>query len=226
VLRGIAFRLGALRRRLLPDPCEPDVVATVNRYVRPGNTCLDVGAHIGIITRALAAAAGGDGRVVAFEAYPENAEALRSTLADEGLGWVAVENVAVTDGAEAAVWLHPGRSRLGAEWNVLGYDLDGVETLAEVEVPAASLDDFLPAGAPVDFVKIDVEGAEGRVLAGMHRLLREAKPIVLIEFHDDESWDGRHFLLEAGYQLETLAGKLIDPTADRFYHCLARPPAE
>jgi FkbM family methyltransferase len=215
-----------LKRRLFEPPYEPDVVAAIKRNVHRGAVCVDVGAYVGAITRVLAGAAGRKGRVVAFEAYPQNAEALRTALAREGLGWVTVENLAVTDGADPQVWLHPGRSRWGAEWNVVGHDVDGHAAPRELEVPATSLDDYLPAGDPLDFAKIDVEGAEGLVLAGMRRLLREARPVVLVEFHDDQGWAGRRHLLDAGYRLETLAGEPVAPDAGRIYHCLARPPAE
>jgi FkbM family methyltransferase len=146
-------------------------------------------------------------------------------LDEWGSGWVTVENLAVTDGAEPSVWLHPGRGRADGEWNVVGYGVDGFQTAPELEVAATSLDAYVASGERLDFVKIDVEGAEGQVLAGMRRLLREARPIVLIEFHDDEGWGGRHHLLEAGYRLETLDGHAVAPDAPRIYHCLAFPPA-
>ena len=219
----LRYRLGTLRLRLFPKPYEPEVVAAIKSIVRPGATCVDVGAFLGTITRVLADAAGRNGRVVAFEAYPPSAERLRSALAAEGLSWITVENVAVTDGAEPTVWLHTGRARLNAEWNVMGHDVDGNETPPELEVRAISLDDYLPSGEPLHFVKIDVEGAEARVLAGMQRLLAEARPVVLVEFHDEEGWAGRHRLLEAGYRLETLAGAPIGRDDSRVYHCLASP---
>lgn len=214
-----------LKLRLFPPPYEPEVVAAIERNVLPGATCADLGAHVGAITRVLAGAAGRDGRVIAFEAYPPNADDLREALSAEGFGWVIVENLAVTDGAEQTVWLHSGRDRMSAEWNVVGHDVEGRETPPELEVRATSLDDYVPGGEPLDFVKIDVEGAEARVLAGMRRLLREAHPIVLVEFHDDAGWDGRRHLLDAGYRLETLEGQPVGPNASRVYHCLARPPA-
>jgi FkbM family methyltransferase len=223
MLAGIRFRLEQLRRRIVPETYEPDVAATIRRIVRPGDTCLDVGANVGALTRPLATAVGPGGRVIAYEAYPPTAEALRESLAAEGLGWVTVENVAVTDGGERTVWLYPGRNRWNGEWNIVGHDVEGRETAPEVEVTAVSLDDYLAAAERVDFVKIDVEGAEGRVLKGMQRLLRQARPFVLVEFHDDEGWAGRRYLLDAGYGLETLRGQPIPPNAGRVYHCLARP---
>ena len=69
-----------LRRRLSEPPYEPEVVAAIKHNVRRGAVCVDVGAYAGVITRVLARAAGREGRVVAFEAFPENAEALRLAI--------------------------------------------------------------------------------------------------------------------------------------------------
>ena len=225
IVNSLRYRLGKLKRRFFPPQYEPEVVAAIKRVVSQGATCVDVGAHVGAITRVLARAAGTSGRVVAFEAYPPNADTLRQALATEGVGGVVVENIAVTDGSEPSVWLHPGRSRWSSEWNVVGHDVEGHETPAELEVPATALDAYFPTGQHLDFVKIDVEGAEDRVLAGMTRLLAEAQPVVLIEFHDDRGWAARRHLLDAGYRLERVTGEPVPADADRVYHCLALPPA-
>jgi FkbM family methyltransferase len=110
---------------LFPPTYEPKVVAAIRRNVDPGPTCVDTGAHAGAITRALAGATGSAGRVIAFETYPPSAANLREKLRSENLNWVTVENITVTDGTEQVVWLHPGRGRWSAEWNVVGHDVDG-----------------------------------------------------------------------------------------------------
>lgn len=61
---------------------EPDVCATIERIVKPGWVCVDVGAHVGRITHLLADLVGPAGCVVAFEAHPVNVEQLRHNLAD------------------------------------------------------------------------------------------------------------------------------------------------
>lgn len=201
---------------------EPDVQAYIRGLVRPGWTCADVGAHEGIYTRLLAELVGESGRVVAFEAHPENARRLRSSLGDEHRGRVTVERLAVTDGAEERVTLHPGRGRASQEWNVTGIDLEGRPTPGELNVPAVSLDAYF-ADRSLDFVKLDVEGAEALVLRGMRRLLREGRPAIVVEFHTREGWDGRTELLDAGYRLLTTTGDAIDagPEAARVYQVVA-----
>ena len=226
-LRPLYAAVAGQRTPSLDDAAyEPEVRGALERIVQPGWVCADVGAHHGILTATLARLVGEDGRVIAFEAHPDNVALLRKAFgADERGSWVTIENLAVTDGGADSVWLHAGRGRHSTEWNVGGTDLDGNPTPAEVEVPATSLDRYFEPGARLDFVKIDVEGAEGDVLAGMQRLLRETRPVLAIEFHHDAAWEGRRHLFDAGYDLQTLDGTRLDPERDttRVYQCLAVP---
>jgi FkbM family methyltransferase len=214
--------LARLRQR--DTAYEPELQAAITRLVQPGWTCADVGAHWGIFTRLLANLVGENGRVVAFEAHPSNARRLRMSLGRRLRGRVTVENLAVTDGSAERVTLHPGRQTASREWNVVGTDLEGRPTPAALEVGATALDSYF-ADKPLDFIKLDVEGAEAEVLRGMRRLLRESGPAMAIEFHTETGWAGRSELIDAGYRLETLAGEPIDagPEAQRVYQCLALP---
>ena len=203
---------------------EPEVQAAIARVVQSGWTCADVGAHEGIYTRLLAKLVGETGRVVAFEAHPKNAHSVQKSLSRAMRDRVTVENVAVTDGEVERVTLYAGRNRWSQEWNVTGMDLDGHPTAAELDVPATSLDRYFADGR-LDFAKLDVEGAENLVLRGMRRLLREQRPVLVVEFHTPEGWAGRTELLDAGYRLETPSGEPVDagPDATRVYQCLALP---
>ena len=199
---------------------EPELRTAIASLVELGWTCADVGAHDGIYTRLLAGLVGPDGRVIAFEAHPGNARRLRQRVGAR----VIVENLAVTDGSAKCVTLHPGRRRASEEWNVMGVDLEGRPTPAELEVAATSLDEYFADG-PLDFVKLDVEGAEAGVLRGMRRLLHDVRPTLALEFHTAEGWAARSELLDAGYGLQSPTGEAIDagPEAERVYHCLALP---
>lgn len=218
-MRSILARVRQLHRSH-----EPELQAAIVRLVKPGWTCADVGAHRGIFTRLLAELVGETGLVVAFEAHPDNADRLRRSLSDSFRERVVVENLAVTDGSTARVSLHPGRGRASEEWNVVGADLEGSPTPAELEVAATSLDAYF-AERPVHFVKLDVEGAEAAALRGMRQLLRECRPALAIEFHTEDGWAGREELLGAGYRFEGLGREPVDagPTAERIYQCLAFP---
>lgn len=205
---------------------EPEVCQTIIRVVQPGWVCADVGAYQGVVTQHLARRVGPTGRVVAFEVHPQNWAVLHERIQNSAYArWVIVEHLAVSDGTQPRLWLYPGRQRSGAEWNIVGHDVEGDPTEREIEVPATSLDAYFPLGERLDFVKIDVEGAEALVLVGMRRLLQEVRPAVLVEFHDEAGWAGRVELLTARYHLYALDGRRLDPTRDtvRLYHCLALP---
>lgn len=202
---------------------EPELTAAIERVVEPGWTCADVGAHVGNITETLVRLAGRHGRIVAFEAHPDNAATLRDRFRRTRV--VEVVNAAVSDGFAERLALYAGRNDNSTEWNVVGHDVEGTPTRVELEVPAIALDDWFAPGTELDFVKIDVEGAEGLVLAGMRRLLRETCPVLAVEFHDDDAWDSRVELLEAGYSLARTDGSAIAPGAARVYHVIAQPPA-
>jgi FkbM family methyltransferase len=202
---------------------EPELTAAIERAVEPGWTCADVGAHVGNITEALVRLVGSKGRVVTFEAHPANAAELKERF--RRAPNVEIVNAAVSDGSSERLALYAGRNDYSTEWNIVGHDVEGAPTRVEVEVPAVALDDWFAPGTQLHFVKIDVEGAEGLVLAGMRRLLRETRPVLAVEFHDDDAWDSRAELLEAGYSLARTNGSAIALDAARVYHVIARPPA-
>ncbi len=73
-----------------------------------------------------------------------------------------------------------------------------------VEVPTITVDELMSGGPPVSLVKIDVEGAEDKVLAGMTRILAEDRPIIFTEaltFESDHLPRVTRILLRRGIPL-------------------------
>lgn len=201
---------------------EPEVWQFLYRNVKPGWICVDVGANRGEFTFLMAKRVTPSGFVYAFDLYPSNAQLLRSNL------WryrhrVKVENVAVTDGGTQFVDVCAGRSRSDAEWHIMGCYATDKQMSAEYRVRATSLDDYFASGTPIDLVKIDAEGAAPAVLAGMARILRQARPIIIIEFHNDSEWAGKKHLDEVDYALYNLKGEKLQAAADHVFHCVALP---
>jgi FkbM family methyltransferase len=162
-----------------PQGLEPGTRRLLTRLLLPGMMFVDVGAHIGLLTLAGARAVGPQGRVVALEPTPITFDLLIRALAISGLGDL-VEAQRLACGAlperrafHVATVL--GHSSL-LEPATVGSDR-GVQW---IEVDVVRLDDVLPTGARVDVVKIDVEGAELDVLAGMTRILRENPDLAII----------------------------------------------
>jgi FkbM family methyltransferase len=164
VARGNPQRLLYLEgERFMPER------EVVRRLLRPGLRAVDVGANIGYYLLLIESAVGPGGAVACFEPEPENLRELRRNVAANRLENVRVFAAAVgsADGQVAM--------RVGINAAVAG------ETGGDFTVPLLRLDSALDG--PVDFIKIDVEGYEGHVLAGARRLLREHRPVLLVEIH-------------------------------------------
>lgn len=144
---------------------EPGLRQVLRRLLLPGMTAVDVGANIGLLTLACARAVGPAGLVHAFEPEPGPRSQLEKTVMQNGLAWVRVHGVAIGRSGQA------GRLNVS---RILGhsslYALPDGEDAGVIEVPILTLDKAL-AGRPAHVVKIDVEGAELDVLAGMTRTL-------------------------------------------------------
>ncbi|HKN11461.1 MAG TPA: FkbM family methyltransferase, partial [Pseudomonadota bacterium] len=77
---------------------------------------------------------------------------------------------------------------------------------------------------PPSLIKMDVEGAEGEVLAGAKRMLRADRPVIFVALHGPEPRRAcKALLAEAGYAIHDLRGNRItgDPEGDEIY---ALPP--
>jgi FkbM family methyltransferase len=151
---------------------ESNLTHFITRRLAPGDTFIDVGANIGYFSLLASKIVGETGRVVAIEASPRIFSALRSNIACNQARNIRVVNMAVSN--------RKGFLRLyrGTEYNsglTTTREERGLEF--ECEVEALPLDAIL---SPLEletarFIKIDVEGAEWDVVAGMGRLLRSGR---------------------------------------------------
>ena len=163
---------------LLLGDWEANYAAAFGRLIQPGNVVFDLGANHGFYTLAAAAAVGAEGRVHAFEANPRFARLTEMSVHINGYApFVKVHNVAVSDA--------PGEAELsfGDEFSG-GGSLFGSGNQHRVTCRLATVDDLFPqADFRVDVIKMDIEGAEGRALLGMRRLLeRSPDARIMLEF--------------------------------------------
>jgi FkbM family methyltransferase len=155
------------------------IVPLMDKYVRTGSVAIDVGAHSGYFTICLSDAVGADGTVYAFEASPVIYAELRETIDSNGLGNVIARNNAVSDtSGQIDFFLAPNwKSEISSMRHGEG---------ERISIDAVTLDADIPDSQPVSFVKIDVEGAEMRVLKGMETIIQRDGPVKVIEISD--SW--------------------------------------
>jgi FkbM family methyltransferase len=165
---------------------ERELQRFLRETLRPGDVFYDVGAHQGFFSVGAACLGA---RVYAFEPVEAN---LRRLQRNVQLNDADVEVVAAAV-SDAAGRLGLTRGQSSAQWRTEPGD----------EVAAVTLDDFARDHPAPRVVKIDVEGAELRVLRGAVRLLREHRPILVCELHGKENREQVRGLLE-GYEFSTL----------------------
>jgi FkbM family methyltransferase len=228
---GLRLRLRRLAfyRKLVDRlPWEADVIAVLKTIVEPGWTAIDLGGHVGRFTTDLADMVGSRGHVVVFEPHPDNVRLIKERIARNDLeNRVEVVQAAVSDGVATSVRLYEGREKSSAEWNIVGMDVHGHARTPQLEVPSIALDAFMDANRHVNFVKMDIEGAEHLALRGMARILTRERPVLFVEFHQQTDYRQCCEILQAaGYRLFKLDGTPAEPyPAPPTYHTLAMPTA-
>jgi FkbM family methyltransferase len=162
---------------------EQEEIRFVRGLLKPGDSAIDAGGHIGFFTMQMAAAVGPEGRVYAFEPLEANADLLERSIVENGfVGRVRFQRAAVGAATGTATLTFPVETLNSGGAYLLR---DGSVPLAgnlEQDVPLVALDE-LDVRHPVRFIKMDVEGAEPQVLRGAQRILRDDKPVILSELH-------------------------------------------
>ncbi len=152
---------------------EPRAESVMARHLGPGMTSIDVGANVGYHALRMARQVGLSGRVVAIEPAPGAVARLRRNLALNDLTNVAIVVAALGDHDVQSVELQVQSS----------YPLSGRGGPERVLTRVARLDSLVLERQleRVDFIKIDVDGQEARVLRGARGTLRRFRPPVLFE---------------------------------------------
>jgi FkbM family methyltransferase len=174
----------ALDHDLMHGSFEDAETRFVQRFLRPGMTVVDVGAHHGIYTLLASKGVGWRGRVIAFEPSRRERRRLLRHIRVNACWNVAVEACALGDEAgEADLFVVGGWS----DWCNSLRPPAVTERTETIRVGVERLDDVLwrLRVDTVDFIKLDAEGAELSVLQGARELLRGAsRPVILAEVQD------------------------------------------
>lgn len=184
---------------------EPEVVDAIQRNVTPGMTAVDIGAHGGFYSLLFSRMVGPAGSVFAFEPLPANIRVLEENILLNDIHNIFSRHEAVADSSGELTFQFPHHNLS----LVAGPVIEG-DCLGTFPVRCISLDDFMREECvSVDFIKMDVEGAETDVLRGARNLLYAFHPCMMIELHDDEKHAGRHpavaLLENFGYRIDWLA---------------------
>lgn len=199
-----------------------------SKFVKPGDTVIDVGAHAGLHLGKLAALVGHTGRVIAVEPLPQFAERLRTENANNSAVTI-LETALSREGGKAAfqhVENGPGLSGLRA------YDYPEVLIGApaqrrEIAVSVTTLDAITKDLPRVSYMKMDIEGGEVDALIGGADFIARHRPIISVEYGETSFKEYGHtadtlydLALSHRYLLSDLMGNIIQSRSE-WRECVA-----
>src|SRR5829696_2767954 len=167
---------------------EDDIIEH-NFTPKNGDIVIDVGAHIGPYTLKASKRVGLNGKIIAIEADPENFDILnRNIQLNKLTNVIALNYAAYSKEDKIRLYLLKGKESSYTKYNTVMTDRAGNEKRF-VEVQANTLDYLLQSNGikheQVNWIKIDVEGAEFDVLKGAKDILSKSNNIsLLIEIHN------------------------------------------
>jgi FkbM family methyltransferase len=147
----------------------------IETVLRPGDRVVDVGGNYGHFALAAAACVGAGGHVISVEPNPEAFSRLTVHKAINMLKQIDIHNIGLSDS--------PGELELSVPRINSGEASFAPSAYADttcIRCPVRTLDALVDA-APVDLIKIDVEGFETRVLDGAREVLGRDRPLVITE---------------------------------------------
>jgi FkbM family methyltransferase len=183
----------------------------LKKLIRPGDYCVDIGAHLGYFTIELSRLAGEQGRVVAIEPMPPFHDTLQRLLQQNKTRNVTLHQVALGGSGD---FVEMGIPRVGAQRRFAHARIkehnEHLEFVRSVKVKNESGDRLLLDLPRLDYIKCDVEGFEYQVFASMTRTLEKHHPMLLCELFDRDLLIRFSLLLEPfGYRPYLLENGLL-----------------
>jgi len=194
---------------------EENTTRAIKNIVRPGMTVLDIGANIGAHTLPMAKIVGLEGRVIAFEPMAWAQQKLRTNLELNSFANILVEKTALSNKTDT------GPASFRTSWNK--YEFTSKSVATDESVAFERLDDYVEKKnlSNVDFIKLDVDGFEYKVLEGSVETLKRFKPTLSMELgnytlekHGDTLEALIHLLDSLGYKFFREADLVVLPSLD------------
>ena len=188
-----------------------DVVTTelLWRLTLPGDCAVDIGANIGYMTSVLAVRAGRQGSVFSFEPHPKTYSFLKANAdvwnASGKCAPVTAVQAAVSDKDGSAILEMPSDDDPNASHARLGS-----ATGKGIEVPVTTFASYFTSPREFGVVKVDAEGHEPAVFAGMSEYLGRVREIVFEEYADYPA-PSHQALERAGYTVFAMEERLSGP---------------
>ena len=154
---------------------EPDSTAVINNLVKEGMTVIDIGANIGAHTLRLAKLVSGKGRVFAFEPTSSAFSRLMRNIGLNNFNNIIPEKIALSD-----TYMPNQLVCINSSYPIAA---DSPKNVAKEFINFTTLDDYVRAKGieKIDFIKLDVDGYEHKIIRSALEVIRKFKPLILLE---------------------------------------------
>lgn len=170
---------------------ERNELGNLQRYIRKGDVCLDIGANIGNHSIYYAKICHAS-KIFAFEPVQSTFSTLQKNIELNHLeNCIEACDFGLSDRTKSASIVHFDEQNIGS--TKLAENNDG-------DLKLASLDD-IKFSCNIDFVKIDVEGMEYDLLRGAKQFFSQQRPVVFVEIWDEHFEKVDSLLQEYGYRI-------------------------
>ena len=156
---------------------EPNQSEIVKKYVHEGDIVIDIGAHVGYYTLLMAQLVGENGKVYSFEPDPVNFQLLKKSVEINGFENVVLIQKAVSNITDKVkLFLGDNNSAINRI-----YDATLGDAKESIDVESVTIDEYFKENDElVNFIKIDSEGSEVKIINGMKQFLSRNQELVMM----------------------------------------------
>ena len=156
---------------------EPNQTEIVKKYVHEGDIVIDIGAHVGYYTLLMAQLVGENGKVYSFEPDPVNFQLLKKSVEINGFENVVLIQKAVSNITDKV------KLFLGDDDSAINriYDAKLGDAKESIDVNSVTIDEYFKENDElINFIKLDSEGSEVKIINGMKQFLSRNKKLVMM----------------------------------------------
>jgi FkbM family methyltransferase len=185
IVNGIKVKLPARYIRYFPSDYESENFSFLKSAVEKNGVVLDIGAHIGLFSIIAAKTTGSNGKVFAFEPAPQTVKVLNQTISINQLENVVIPVNAAMGKEKGHITFFVSDTEADNSNSLISYKED--RKLNGIEVELNTIDTFVAENklSKVDFIKIDVEGAEYDTLRGGEQVFLQLRPAFILAIHPE-----------------------------------------
>jgi FkbM family methyltransferase len=192
------------------------VINYLKDRLTPGSIFVDIGSNYGEYTGFFKSILNGTGKIYSVELDPTTFESLKSNFKDDTN--IVFVNKAISN-KDSIIDYYQGNDA----WtnNIIGHDTSFNGNSKKGTIESITLDTLLKDEPKIDFIKIDVEGADLLVLEGMKKTIKKTKSF-LLECHFDKDWEQIKQILLIDNDLDCIdliTKEKVTMKSNRVYQC-------